>query len=335
MTNPTARLNRRAFVSAVAATCIASVDTRAAPIPRASEVPDWKPILDWLPEDTETLVVAPSGIELAAPKGEAAPENLELADVLHWLPLGPLGSVCDGFLQKQLAGLKVLCAVEGSRRFTRPAEFGLMPYEGCHVLRFATEADATLKKVMRACQEKAKRAVELNNVTIAVFPADDEWTYFVCRPCPGVLMLATNRAYLEETLKRIDKKPARRALPTELLEWKHVDVAARVWAVRHYSKEFAKNDPSSPLCPGGDDPDAIGTTLWTNDKTGDAEIRYLSRSKDALDIARAAWGAEKAKVAARKAAPEVIELVLATKGQEAAAYGWFAITARLGHVVVS
>lgn len=187
MTNPTPRLNRRAFVGTVAATCVASVDGRAAPVPRASEAPHWKPMLDWLPEDTETLVVAPSGIEIVAPMCAPAPENVELADVLQSLPLGPLGSVCDGFLQKQLAGLKALCAVEGSRRFTRPAEFGLMPYEGCHVLRFATETDATLKKVMRACQEKAKRTVELADVPVAVFPDGGEWTYLVCRDRKSVV----------------------------------------------------------------------------------------------------------------------------------------------------
>jgi hypothetical protein len=99
-----------------------------------------------------------------------------------------------------------------------------------------------------------------------------------------VFIYATDKVFLEQTLKRIDKKPVKRAFPTDLPEWKHVDVTAGAWAIRHYRKEFAKDDPTSPLGDGGiffgPDSDAIGIVFWYDAKRN-ARMRYLTAAKNA------------------------------------------------------
>ena len=264
--------------------------TIAAPVPRAPAPPRWEHLLAWLPEDTETLIVAPLGFEMPTEKREAKDEKIDFVGMVQGLPVGPLTSLKDGLLEKQFSEQKVLCVVEGSRRFTKPQEFGLMPYEGCHIIQFDPEADAGLKKAIQTCLDKADKKIELAGVKVAVFTEDATWSFFVCRPSPGILMFATNQDYLEETLKRIDKKTTARALPADLPEWKHVDTKARVWGVRHYREEFAKDDPTSPLCQGGSDPAAVGFTFWVS-ASGKVEIRYLSDAKHALQVATQHWEA--------------------------------------------
>src|SRR5262249_43964417 len=136
---------------------------------------------------------------------------------------------------------------------------------GCHILVFEAASDPALQKAFRICEQKADKRIKLAGEDVLVFAEkreSDDWSYFVSRPQPGVLICATHEGYLEETLKRISRQSDRRAPPTDLPEWKHVDVKAQVWAIRHYQKESAENDPSSPLGGQGSanvpDPAAIG-----------------------------------------------------------------------------
>jgi len=48
--------------------------------------------------------------------------------------------------------------------------------------------------------------------------------------------------YLREVLARINGKQSPRALPANLPEWKHVNIHAEFWAVRHYQKTGAEQD---------------------------------------------------------------------------------------------
>jgi hypothetical protein len=298
-----------------------------------------------LPEDTETLIVVPLGFEL--PKLEPITKDektnnttIDVSEAIQFLPTGQLFNLKDELFHKELAGQKVLCVVEGSRRFTRPGEFGLMPYEGCHIVMFDPDADDTLKKAFRAGEEKADKKIELADVRVAIFTEKqncDTWSFFVCRPRPGILICATNQEYLEETLKRIDKPHARRALPSDLPEWKHVDVKARVWAIRHYRKDFAKEDPSSPLNPGGNDPDAVGFVFWIAGDSGNvANVRYLSRAKDALKIATTAWDHKSEGVSAKIKQGEkgVVEIAISILKDENAAMFLFVLMMHLGHGIV-
>ena len=311
-------------------------EASAAPVPAAKPAPGWEPLLNWLPEDTETIIVAPLGFEIPKeePKEKPKSDYNEL-DFTHLAPSMPAGRVMDfkdGFLGKQLAGQNVLCVVEGSRRFTKPEEFGLMPYEGCHILQFDRDADAHLKKIIKACQDKATKHIELDGVQVSVFVEDATWSHFVCRPRPGILICATNQSYLEETLKRIDRKPGTRALPDDRPEWKHVDTKAHVWGIRHYREEFAQEDLTSPLCRGGGDPQAVGITFWTNASGKGVEVRYLSGAKDAVKLMAGEWNspAEGLKPKIKQGVPGVVEIT----DEKSGVMMWLILLSHLGHCIV-
>jgi hypothetical protein len=106
-------------------------------------------------------------------------------------------------------------------------------------------------------------------------------------------MCATDKAYLESTLKRMNGKAERRAIPAHLPEWKHVDVKAKVWGIRHYRKEFAKSDPTSPLLKEDanvSDPAATGFVFWYNPGADNRiRARYLPEVKDAAKLMTKGW----------------------------------------------
>jgi len=253
----------------------------------------WEQSLNWLPEDTETVIVAQVPFEIPQPTSE----QLKFDEAITFLPFGPVLRLRDEMLYKELVGQKVLCAIEGSRRFTAPRHLGMMPYQGAHILQFDLAADGALQKAFRICQQKADKNIELAGERVAVFiekHESDKWSFFVSRPQPGVLICATNQAFLEETLKRIGRNPDRRALPADLPEWKQVDINARVWAIRHYRKESAENDPSSPLRPKAaanvPDPGAIGLVFWYRPEIDKLiRVRYLSGAENALELITESW----------------------------------------------
>src|SRR5258706_11229751 len=101
-----------ALLTLLASFDVIPVKTRAeAPAP-----PLWEQLLWWLPEDTETFIVTQGPFEL--PK--RATEQFKFQEAVQFLTAGPVLDLQDGVLRKELPTQKILCAVEGSRRFTSP-----------------------------------------------------------------------------------------------------------------------------------------------------------------------------------------------------------------------
>jgi hypothetical protein len=305
----------------------------------ASQAPTscWEQLLDWLPEDTETVIVAQVPFEIPEPTSE----QIKFDEAIRFLPFGPVLRLRGEMLYKELVGQKVLCAIEGSRRFTAPRNLGMMPYQGAHILQFDLAADGALRKAFRICQQKADKNIKLAGERVAVFTEkheSDKWSFFVSQPQPGVLICATNQAFLEETLKRIGRKPDRRALPADLPEWKQVDVNAHVWAIRHYRKESAENDPSSPLRPKAaanvPDPDAIGLVFWYRPEIDKLiRVRYLSGAEDALDLITEGWRQPTDGVTPdiKQIAPGVVEIAISVSYEITAPMFLMVFLGILGH----
>ncbi len=344
----------------------------------ATGQPCWEQLLWWLPEDTETIIVAPqqfqvhtSKLESNAPKdlpnamiadpakpaddpaktnpmmGANAPTKLE--EIVQGLVSGGIIGGDKG-INLDLSGLKIQCAVEGSRCFTPPKKFGMMLYHGCQILKFDAAANASVQKAFEDCLAKAEnrkvilgQKVAINTVkSVNQNIVQDDWTYYVCQPTQGVLLVATHQGYLEETLKRIQAKPNQRALPATLPEWKHVDTKARVWAIRHYNEKTAKNDPSSPLSPraaaGASDPAAIGFVFWfTPDRNNHAYCRYLSGpDADVKLIAVENWPSSSEELAPkiRKVGPGVLEIVADVSDEHSTGFFLFVLLGFIGHAVI-
>lgn len=307
--------------------------------------PQWEKLLAWLPTDTETIVVSQKPFDLPkwVPPNDRGPkeEQANFNEMIRLVSTGLVFGLKNGMLHEPLASKRITCCVEGSRNFRSPKNLGLMPYEGCHVIQFDASATDDLKKAFNSWLTKAEKKLKLGGETIAVFTEkmeDDTWTVFVSQPRDGVLLIATNQDYLEQVLKRIDQKSEQRAMPAELPEWKQVNLKAQAWGIRHYRKESAANDPSSPLraqaAANRPDPDAVGFTFWY-DGGNTAEARYLTNSKKAVALATPGWRipAEGLKPKIKQGAAGVVEISVDVSEQRAGQMFVFVLLANLGHAI--
>jgi len=250
-------------------------------------------VLRWFPESTETLIVNQGPFTILA---EDPKPMKDLPQMFQYNGLGPLYHLQSGEFRRHLAAQTVLFSVEASRHFRAPLSLGQMTYEGCHALVF----DPPFVEPRKELEEWLKKHAKANEVIEPhqVFSFEEKlesdiWKIYVTFVKDNELLCFTSEDFLRETLKRIDSGAQRQALPESLLEWKYVDRQARTWAVRHYRKEGAEDDPSSPL--SGErasysqpDGEAIGFVM--NVDREHLSLRYLSSNPEAATIARDYWG---------------------------------------------
>jgi hypothetical protein len=311
--------------------CAAFADTVAKP----QLTPQVDELLHWLPVDTETLIVASGPFPLP----NRADKNPKFLAVLQSIPVGLVGDV----VQSQLRGHKIQLAVGGSRRFKGPKGLGLMPYEGCQILRFDDSSDDALKAALQACLKKANEAIRLEETDVAVFKEkweEDQWSLYVARPKQGVLLYATDKGFLKQVLERMKREQRDRAFPENLPEWRHVDAHASVWAIRHYRKETAERDPSSPLrdkaAANVPDAGATGFVFWYDAKAGKvAKARYLSSAKDAVGIVTRGWHHPSEQLTPKiiEIQPGVVEISASIDDDQIGQSFVFVLLGYLGHAV--
>jgi hypothetical protein len=146
-------------------------------------------------------------------------------------------------------------------------------------------------------------------------------------------------------------------LPPTLPEWKHINTSARIWALRHFRKDQALLDPTSPL--SGDrrmanlpDKDAIGLTYVFDEQRNIANIRYLtspSNTSEMASVYKGFWnsligGMGGVTHASKKWAPTVQTKMAGVvemrfdfsnpNGQEKAGMFSFGLLALFGHAII-
>jgi hypothetical protein len=245
---------------------------------------DLERVLSWFPVDTETLQVANGPIWMSNfvvgqhdyKNHEIKTEELEKQ--FEGLTLGLFGAA-KGILEKHLEGQKVLLALEGARHFRAPADLGELPFEGCAVAIFEKDVedrrDAFMKDAVRV--EK----IEGQNVAVYEEPEErDTWTFFITFPEKNAVLVSTNRQFLQQMLARMHPTEGQRALPSTLHEWTYVNKKAQFWGLRHYDRQQAKYDPTSPFdgkkSANFPDEGAIGLTYQCDAKTRRATVTYLT-----------------------------------------------------------
>jgi hypothetical protein len=304
-------------------------------------------ILWWLPEDTETVSVVRGPFKVPSPI-EEPPANItaiEYADlVLRTIPLGVFQTIDKGRFYTPLVGGSVLFCIEGSRRFRPPTDLGKMLYEGCDIIILQEGLSPAPDVLIKQLRSKATQVQTIAGQQVMLFEErleDDTWKFFVAIPAPNVLLCATNRDYLTQVLNRMQQKGQKRALPEDLPEWKHVNTAAKFWAVRHYDKDDAKLDPSSPLSgvqKGANWPDkqAVGIVFELDpSRSPVATLYYLSANQSARKI----FADTQAKVDRgfkpefRESEPGVIEMRFSLDDPKRSGMFLFVLLFLLGHGV--
>ena len=234
---------------------------------------DVERLVKWLPEDTETLVVARTAVL-------TRPDPMWLK---RWSDVGMISvteslSVAEGGPLESILGRRVELAVRGARNFDGVTSFGGLRSEGCAIFTLATNLDAGGRALARSLRKHAASIRSVAGRDVYVFPSavlKEPWTkpapwegaFFVVLD-PRTLLYATSDRYLAEVLGHIDHPGNHRALPDSLPEWKHVNFAAPSWIVRHYPRE----DPTTH---------AIGMTAAGDENQ--MQVVYTSRAGAEVD----------------------------------------------------
>lgn len=287
-------------------------------------------VLWWLPEDTETVSVVRGPFTAVAPPSDlprdmSAREQVDLA--LRTAQLGILQILQEGRFYKHLVGRGILFCVEGSRKFRPPADLGGMLYEGCHIIILEPGLGPTRNALIKDMASRAKQVRRIAGQQVMVFEEkleSDIWPIFIALPASNVLLCATNQNFLTQVIKRMHQRGEKRALPEDLPEWKHVNTGSRFWSVRHYDKNYAKDDPTSPLsgeqsAANWPDTEAIGIVFeFDRGRSRVPTFKYLSANKDALALFTAAHThpTEEFRPAFRQSAPGEIEMVVSLDDPE-------------------
>ena len=249
--------------------------------------------LAWLPPDTQTVIAAdlergPAVTVNQLFRAKQNDTNPQLATKELWeqftgLPLR-LFQTKGGAVADMFTGQRIVWALEGSRQFRAPSGLGEMPFEGCEIAMFANDISSGRRKFLSSAKSFGMATEQIEGQAVSSYPEkkeDDTWTIYVAFPRPKMVLLATNRDYLQQVLARMKQPGATSALPSSLPEWKYVNTGNPFWAVRHFDKGQSSGDPTSPF--GGkrlanvQDDQAVGVTFnFDPSKGSTATVTFLS-----------------------------------------------------------
>lgn len=207
-----------------------------------SEPPSVSTALNWFPEDIETVAVYR---DFEVPKLPVFGEEPAWKQGLYLRALLPLfASVGIEDLCNNLIGQKVILSIEGSKNFRGPngksseeaSGEGTSQYDGCHIIWFK---DPLPKNFLIGLQKSGSlfeyKGHNVQSIPVGWCSVYQKATIYVTSPGDSVLLVATDKMFLQTVLDRIDSKEslARRALPDSLPEWKYLDTNKKYWSLRH------------------------------------------------------------------------------------------------------
>jgi hypothetical protein len=162
---------------------------------------------------------------------------------------------------------------------------------------------------------------------------DDTWTSYVTIPRPDVLVVATDRAYLGELLRRRGARAEPRAFASELPEWEWVDTGAPFWALRHYRR--TADTSAAPLDPrsAGLDATAAGVAAYAKPDGRTIVTHYLSRAANADEIVRRLLHhpGDGIEPIDRRVSTDAIEVLFRGKDEEHLSMFFFYLMSTFGH----
>jgi len=199
--------------------------------------PDVAEALTWLPPGSETLAVARG--PLTIPKTPAENANVKRDFVANGISSHFfLSNLQLATVAGNLLGRTIESSLEARSNFRPPAALGLMPYDGCGVIRLRPLQGETPQSLRMKLARGATRKAIIAGQPISVFEGKrvyDLWRVYVAVPRPDTILLATTHAQLELVLNRMNgKTTGPRAFPTTWKGWKLVNTSAPFWAIRRF-----------------------------------------------------------------------------------------------------
>lgn len=189
--------------------------------------------LNWMPPQSETLCVARGPVTLPQ-KGEKG-----FGSWRDWPISTPYFSISNlqlSIIAPNLPGRVIESSLEARANFRPPAGLGLMLYDGCGLVRLRPLQGENGAALRTRLARGAKKTIVIGGHQTSVFEEKREhdlWRVYVVVPRDNLVIMATQRAFLETVLARMAQKTTRnRAFPSSWNGWKLVDTSAPFWAVR-------------------------------------------------------------------------------------------------------
>ena len=234
-------LTRRCSIPTALVTVIALVGSTVAKSdqrPTRNPSTELRRVLNWFPEDSETLVAA-SSFSIPRRSDTSTPEKAASA----FLPLLALGELHDDKHLEPLAGRKVLIAVNGMRLPQVTSKFGEFYAEGCSIVVFERELGQAAIAWTNALRKDAKETRKVAGREVFYFRSKKikVWNgpgLYFAQLAPDTILCATHDDYLQQLLNRIDTQsrsntpPRARAFPESLPQWTAIDRSAPAWMIR-------------------------------------------------------------------------------------------------------
>lgn len=271
-----------------------------------------QPYVDWLPSASESLLVLEEPYQVPPEPGEDASFRSLSVDVFREIFLKQM---FEGDAREALVGKRIQLWIEASSNFHFPIfpedvrgvvdTIGVsMHYDGCHVIVFDQMTPPETRRLFAQLLRKhpapttlipaperhqiegheaiawstsppdrsTPRSTAEQNLVIA---AALSIRYWIASPKDNVLIVATSRAVLAETLRKFHE-PDQRAFPETLEEWKHVSVEKPVWGMRHYRPEPTPGDMSDLRDDEGEG--VSGFTFEIDAEADTGELTFLNCS---------------------------------------------------------
>jgi len=244
-------------------------------------------ILNWLPENTETVVVAQEPFTISESNPNTEPGALTEA---RGYILGLLDAANQGKLFHALEGRTLRFALLTGRKFANhPTDrnnvlpLGLIAYQGCATYAFAKPVAEMASSGRPGTVIAGKQVwVSKGREYEPTRDADQRWaTYLVALLSPDLILVCNDRDFFSSVVSRMTTRPVKQAFPPSLSEWKQMNRSAPFWGFRHFLPQPADTDPTDPRkgsLPEITDAGAMGVVMQLGVRTDGIRARWLSRS---------------------------------------------------------
>lgn len=273
----------------------------------------WKPILNWLPVDTETLLV----------ERKAADETYQADWISFFQPLvveeggkdfkaslGYSPSIPQCETNKLFLNTEDILCIHAAKTFKPPDGLGGGSSDAIEILILSDSDKSISRKLMSGIQSECifRRVVE--GVEVLTF-LERPWSYgsmfsgnSICSPCEGVIVSSNSLAQLREVLHCLRTTPSERAFPQSLAEWKEVDTSSKLWALRHFDRSYlpfnnfgmhdfvsAKMQEMHGKPEQRDSDDTLGTEIGFvfSSNNNKITLKYLSKAPAVLESVGNQW----------------------------------------------
>jgi hypothetical protein len=203
-------------------------------------------LIRWLPVDTESIIAnrGPYHNPKGTPPDPLNPPKVSLVDTLRQFCCGPSGesanhkpSLNETQDKDPLADLEYAAGIMAGRNFKVPNGLGCGTSSGATIIVLSRQDFAQTKSLMSRLKANANLCTNIGGVETLIFQSaghryEQGWIKYIFAPVDGVIVQASDKAYMLEMLERLKSMPKDQAFAGNDLNTKELESRCASWAVR-------------------------------------------------------------------------------------------------------